>query len=93
MATFASSFTSIGEKSRPSRIGTLRAVKYPGDTAFMKACMSSPSAGLCPSTDVVLSHSSPLRMGTVASPAACTPGAPRSRSSSDAYSCVARSSS
>ncbi len=48
----------------------------------MNACMSSPSFGLWPSTDIELSHSSPLRIGTAASAADLTPGAERSRSSS-----------
>ena len=41
----------------------------------MNACMSSPSAAWCPSTDIELSHSSPLRIGTAAMPADFTPGA------------------
>ena len=40
----------------------------------MNACMSSPSATLCPSTDIELSHSSPDRIGTVASAADFMPG-------------------
>ena len=41
----------------------------------MNACMSSPSAGRCPSTDIELSHSSPLSSDTAAWPAAVMPGA------------------
>ena len=79
MATEDVSFASIRVKSRPSRIGIRIVSKYPGDSAFMNACMSSPSAAVCPSTDVEESHSSPARIGTVASAADFTPGAERSR--------------
>ena len=51
--------------------------KYPGDSAFMNACMSSPSLAVCPSTDVVLSHSSPCSSGTDARAADLTPGIAR----------------
>ena len=57
-------------------------LKYPGDSAFMNACMSSPSLASCPSTDVVLSHSSPARMPTAASAADLMPAAEFNRSSS-----------
>jgi len=37
-------FTSACVKSRPSSIGICIVLKYSGDSAFMNACMSSPSA-------------------------------------------------
>ena len=40
----------------------------------MNACMSSPSLASWPSTEVVLSHSSPARSDTAAVPADLTPG-------------------
>ena len=81
IATFASFFTSITVKSRPSRNGIFIVSKYPGDSAFMNACWSSPSAYWCPSTAMELPHSLPARIGTVASAADFTPGADRMRSS------------
>ena len=57
----------------------------------MNACMSSPSAALWPSTDIVLSHSLPARIGTDAKPAAATPGMVRTRSRSWFWNCVPRS--
>ena len=51
----------------------------------MNACMSSPSLAWWPSTDVVLSHSSPARIDTPAWPADLIPGVLRRRSSSSLY--------
>ena len=48
----------------------------------MNACMSSPSFAWCPSTDMLLSHSSPARIDTPASAADFTPGTARRLSSS-----------
>ena len=82
IATLEFSLMSRALKSRPSSTGICIVSKYRGDNAFMNACMSSPSPGLCPSTDIELSHSSPARMGTVARPADFMPGRARTRSSS-----------
>ena len=47
----------------------------------MNACMSSPSVALWPSTDMVLSHSSPARIATAAVAVDFTPGEEFRRSS------------
>ena len=48
----------------------------------MNACDILAILGLCPSTDMVESHSSPDSIGTIAKPAEFTPGIARIFSSS-----------